>query len=208
MLLAVDIGNSAAKFGLFRGCRLIRSWRIPHGRPLRRLPKGIRRTAVSSVNPAALRRILPGLPSPVRIAGKDFRIPLKGAGRGTGTDRLLAAYAAWRSARGPVIVIDIGTAVTLNLVDGNGRFLGGAIFAGPETARLALASRAAGLPLRGLSRATRADLRTGTLLAYRGFVREGLEMARRRLGCRPSVFLTGGRRPDLVLHGLALVPLR
>ena len=204
MLLAVDIGNSATKLGLFRGLRLVRSWRIPHGRRLRHLPKGIARTAVSSVNPAALRRILPSLPGPVLLAGRDFRVPLKGATRATGTDRLLAAYAAFRTARGPVAVIDVGTAVTLNLVDAKGRFRGGAIFAGPETARRALAISAAGLPLKRLSAGTRADLSTGTLLAYRGFVREGLELASRLLGCKPSVFLTGGKRPDLVLYGLAL----
>lgn len=204
MILAVDIGNSAAKLGLFREGRLLRAWRIPHGRPLPRLPKGITRTAVSSVNPKALRRILSGLPRPVLLAGRDFRIPLKGADKGTGTDRLLAAYAAFRRAKGPVVVIDVGTAITLNLVDAKGRFLGGAIFAGPQTARKALAQSAAGLPLRGLSGPTRSDLRTGALLAYRGFVREALALAERRLGRRPAVFLTGGSRPDLVLYGLAL----
>lgn len=204
MILAVDIGNSAAKLGLFRGGRLVRAWRVPHGKPLPRLPKGIDLTAVSSVNPAALKRIRPKLPAPVLLAGRDFRVPLKGGGRATGTDRLLASYAAWRVAEGPVAVIDFGTAVTLNLVDAKGRFLGGAIFAGPETARKALALRATGLPLKGISAATRADLRTGTLLAYRGFVAEALALAKRRLGLKPRVFLTGGKRPDLVLYGLAL----
>ena len=215
MILAVDIGNSAVKFGLFQGDRLLKAWRIPHGHRLPRLPRGMVRVAVSSVNPAALRKILPQLKAPVRMAGRDFRIPLKGAGRGTGTDRLLAAYAAWKRVRGPVAVIDVGTAMTLTLVDAQGRFLGGAIFAGPETARATLARRASGLPMGWLSPSTRAALRSGEALAYRGFVREGIAEATKRLGRNPKVFLTGGGgrilserlslpyRPYLVLEGLA-----
>lgn len=205
MMLAVDVGNSAVKLGLFRGARLVRAWRIPHGRPLPRLPAGLACTAVSSVNPAGLARILPRLPAPVLLAGRDFRIPLKGAARSTGTDRLLAAYAAWRRAKGPVAVVDFGTAVTLSLVDAKGAFRGGAIFAGPGTARAALAERAWGLPLRGLSRRTRADLKRGEALAYRGFLSEARAYAARKLGRRPRVFLTGGPRADLVLSGLSLL---
>ena len=215
--LAVDIGNSSWKAGLFDGARLLRTGTAA----LRSRPD---RVLVSSVNPPALRKLLPRLRrlgAPVRIAGKDIPIPLKNPCRGVGPDRLLGAYAAWRRVRGPVLVIDIGTAMTLNLVDVQGRFVGGAIFAGPETALRALADGTALLPrVRPTkavfpARATREALQAGARLACLGFAREGIAEAAKALGKRPVVFVTGGGAgmlaglqgarfvPGLVLEGLA-----
>lgn len=213
MILAVDIGNSRAKFGLFRGSRLVRAFdRLPS-----RLPS-VESVAVSSVNPPALRKLLPRLRklAPVRIAGKDLPIPLVNLSKGTGTDRLLGAYAAWRRAKGPVVVVDVGTAITLNVVDAKGRFLGGAIFAGPRLALKALAESAALLPgvspsaAVGIGKDTRSAIRAGAALAYGGFLLEGLSAATKALGRRPRLFVTGGdgglfgrTHPHLVLEGLA-----
>lgn len=210
MILAIDIGNSRTKLARFPG-----------------RPSAV---GVSSVNPKALRRLLPqlrALGAPVLVAGRDFAIPLENRcrpARAVGTDRLLGAYAAWRMARGPALVIDAGTAVTANLVDARGRFLGGAIASGPEAALAALAKRAARLPRtspRGSARfpaqGTRAAMRAGAAMALRGFAQEAVAEATRRLGRRPAVFVTGGAagmlgrflpgapfRPRLVLEGIAL----
>ena len=231
-LLAVDLGNSAAKLGLFRRGRLVRRWRIPHGAALPRLPFSPEVVGVSSVNPPALRRLLPRLKRlgvPVRIAGRDLRIPLDVQARGVGTDRLLAAAAAFRRARGPVAVMDAGTALTLSLVDGRGRFLGGAIAAGPELGLQALAEGTAQLPRMRrpgkacVGKSTAAAIGSGAALAARGFAREAADLARKTLGSRTAIYLTGGgadlleesvpgarRADDLVLEGIAqaLLPLR
>lgn len=216
MILAIDIGNSRTKFGLFRGSRLIRILdRLPS-----RLPP-LERMAVSSVNPLALRKLLPRLRrlGPIRIAGKDLPIPLDNLSRGTGTDRLLGAFAAWRRAKGPVVVVDVGTAITLNVVDAKGRFLGGAIFTGPRLALKALAESTALLPevpakgFPGIGKDTRSAIRAGAALAYGGFLLEGLSAATKALGREPRLFVTGGdggllgrTYPHLVLEGLAALP--
>jgi type III pantothenate kinase len=213
MILAVDIGNSRAKFGLFRGTRLVKVFdRLPA-----RLPP-LSQVAVSSVNPPALRKLRPRLRrlGPVRIAGKDLPIPLQNLSRGTGADRLLGAYAAWLRAKGPVVVIDVGTAITLNVVDAKGRFLGGAIFTGPRLALKALAESTALLPEitpsseANIGKDTRSAIRAGAALAYGGFLLEGLSAAAKALGRRPRLFVTGGdgsllgrTHPHLVLEGLA-----
>ncbi len=213
MILAVDIGNSRAKFGLFRGRRLLKAFdSLPAKLPT------VDAVAVSSVNPPALRKWLPRLRKlgPVRVAGRDFTIPLENLTKGTGTDRLLGAYAAWRRAKGPVVVVDVGTAITLNVVDAKGRFLGGAIFAGPRMALRALAESTALLPEVapspdvGIGKDTRAAIRAGAALAYGGFLLEGLAAAAKALGRKPRLFVTGGdggllgrTHPNLVLEGLA-----
>ncbi len=200
-LLAIDLGNSAAKLGLFRGTKLVRRWRIAHGAPLPRLPFSPEVVGISSVNPPALRRLLPKLKRlgvPVRIAGRGLRIPLDIRTRGTGTDRLLAAYAAFCRERGPVAVLDAGTALTLSLVDGRGRFLGGAIAPGPALALEALARGTAQLPRLGgsasprIGKATASAMRSGAALAARGFAREAAALARKALGRKVPVYLTGG----------------
>ncbi len=202
ILLAVDLGNSAAKLGLFRGKRLLRRWRILHGAPLPHLPFPPEVVGISSVNPPQLRRLLPRLRRlgvPIRVAGKDLRIPWKAVrSRGTGTDRLLATYAAFLREMGPVAVLDAGTALTLSLVDGRGRFLGGAIAAGPALSLSALARGTAQLPRLDrpgkatVGRDTTSAIRSGTALAARGFAREAADLARKTLGRKTVIYLTGG----------------
>ncbi len=145
-----------------------------------------------------------------------------------GIDRLAGAAAAARLAPGQaMVVIDCGTAVTVDLVSAAGVFLGGAILPGPALAARALADGASRL-------AAVADLDTGAAPVFpgrcteqavaagigygiRGGVACLVSEAQRHLGCSPVVFLTGGSAglvrdavpeareiPDLVLQGLAL----
>ena len=67
-----------------------------------------------------------------------------------GADRVANAAAAFSLTRGPVMVIDCGTAITTEAVDGKGHFLGGLIFPGRMLARKALNTGTAQLPLIGL----------------------------------------------------------
>ena len=146
-----------------------------------------------------------------------------------GIDRVAAAAAAAlvKEAGRPAIVIDCGTATTVDLVAADGRFLGGAILPGPGLLARALAEGTSRLP-------AVADLDTGALPAMpgrttqqaiaagigfgmRGAVARLVAEAAASLGGDPQLFLTGGSRgivrdalagaleiPDLVLHGIAL----
>ena len=64
-----------------------------------------------------------------------------------GADRLLGAWTARELFGAPVVVVDIGTATTIDVVDGDGAFVGRAITAGPELAIRSLATDTALLPM-------------------------------------------------------------
>ncbi|WP_197524701.1 type III pantothenate kinase [Botrimarina hoheduenensis] len=124
-----------------------------------------------------------------------------------GADRIAAAVAAncLRLADTPVIVIDIGTAITVDLIDSKGVFQGGAILPGPTLAGAALAERTALLPkvLPGeldrspdpVGRNTEAALHAGLYWGAVGALRELIARQRDRLPRPPQVLLTGGAAP-------------
>ncbi|MDO5554205.1 MAG: type III pantothenate kinase [Planctomycetia bacterium] len=70
-----------------------------------------------------------------------------------GLDRAVAAYAAqtYFGRRGPIMVVDVGTATTIDLVDCQGRFAGGAIMPGPQISATALYEKTDRIPRLNLS---------------------------------------------------------
>jgi type III pantothenate kinase len=150
-----------------------------------------------------------------------------------GIDRLAAAAAAAaaKDPARPAVVIDCGTATTVDIVSRDGAFLGGAILPGPELLSRALAEGTSRLPavaeLDGGAvpimpgRSTQAAIAAGIGFGMRGAVARLVAEATSTLGGSPELFLTGGSRgivrdavpnaveiPDLVLHGIALAALR
>ncbi|HBN8236631.1 TPA: pantothenate kinase [Pseudomonas aeruginosa] len=145
-----------------------------------------------------------------------------------GLDRWLALVAGHHLAQKACLVIDLGTAVTSDLVAANGTHLGGYICPGMSLMRSQLrthtrriryddteARRAMGSLHPG--QATAEAVERGCLLMLRGFVREQYAMACELLGADCEIFLTGGDAelvrdelararitPDLVFVGLAL----
>ena len=132
----------------------------------------------------------------------------------TGKDRLFAARAARELAGGrAAIVVDVGTAMTVDLV-ADGAFQGGAIAPGPALLARALGGGAAQLfevePRAGvaaLGRDTRSALEAGVVVGLRGAARalvEGLTEA--HLGSdAPTIFVTGGAR-GLLLEPAGFLP--
>lgn len=85
----------------------------------------------------------------IKIIGQDIDIPMETAFKDSssvGKDRLLAAMAAYEVAGQAVLVADFGTAVTIDLVDDKGKFLGGVILPGFELSASALNTGTALLP--------------------------------------------------------------
>jgi type III pantothenate kinase len=170
-----------------------------------------------------------------RRVGRDhlpLAIDVEEPGR-VGIDRLAAAAAAVaaKGADRTAIVVDCGTATTVDMVSRDGRFLGGAILPGPELLSRALAEGTSRLPAvadldRGVppempGRSTQAAIAAGIGLGMRGAVARLISAATAALGGQPEIFLTGGSRgivrdavphaievPDLVLHGIALAAPR
>ena len=118
-----------------------------------------------------------------------------------GADRLANAAAAVSLGRLPAIVVDFGTAVTFDVIDASGCYLGGIIAPGLPTAASALHERTALLPLTGIKeitsgigKSTGEAIRIGLLLGAVGLVREAVARITREsfAGRKPTVIATGG----------------
>ncbi|MEO1497164.1 MAG: type III pantothenate kinase [Planctomycetota bacterium] len=265
MLLAVDVGNSRIKFGLFttpgdcvkgagagglpiaaatlRGPTESVAISVPSiaggelSDWLERVGAAAPTVAIASVCPPSAEVVVGALnasPEPMMLTARDTPIEVHlDEPERVGIDRLVAAAAANRLRREatPAIVIDIGTAITVDLLSGDGAFQGGAILPGPTLAGNALAERTALLPevhpgeLDASPDAVGVDTETamlaGLFWATVGALRELIARQRDRLTKAPQVFLTGGASPafarliggadytvryvpDLTLSGVAL----
>lgn len=142
-----------------------------------------------------------------------------------GPDRIANAVGAYDCYGGPAIVVDFGTATTLDAISEDGEYLGGAIAPGVEISLEALFARAAGLrsvelvaPRQPIGKTTAEALQAGTLF---GFAAQVDGMARRfeaELG-ECAIVATGGLasliaphteviehvEPWLTLHGLRVI---
>ncbi|WP_044870880.1 pantothenate kinase [Pseudomonas sp. LFM046] len=145
-----------------------------------------------------------------------------------GLDRWLAVLGAYHIAHKACLVLDLGTAVTSDLVSGDGEHLGGFICPGmplmrnqlrTHTRRIRYDDEAAEKALLDMApgRSTVEAVERGCLLMLKGFVQIQIELAAEHLGEDFEVFLTGGDAllvrdvlprarvlPDLVFAGLAI----
>lgn len=138
-----------------------------------------------------------------------------------GVDRFLALLAAHARGQGAWLIVGVGTALTIDLLDANGVHHGGLIAPSPTLMREALAQRAPHLPIDGgevvdFASDTTDALASGAILSARALVARSLRAARRRLDATPTLLIAGGgaqalcdgwrvraeRVPDLVLRGL------
>lgn len=169
MLLAIDIGNTNIAFGVFEGETLRATWNIATDLNktadeyavllLNLLPRdGL---ALSDIDHAVICSVVPPLDaifdelikrylrtSPLVISPgvkTGVRIGIDNP-REVGADRVVNAAAAHRLYGGPIIIIDFGTATTLDAISEDGEYLGGAIAPGIGIAAEALFTRASKLP--------------------------------------------------------------
>ncbi len=196
MIIAVDIGNSAAKAALVDGATVLESGRLDTAVAstvdltdgLRILAGStaeapIRIMAVSVVDrwTERLERAAEALELPLTVVAASH-IPISTAllrPDRTGPDRLLAAWAAASLHGTPVIIVDLGTATTVDAVDGDGFFLGGAIMPGLGLSADALAEGTArlprvelDLPAEAVGTDTATALQSGIVIGHVGAVRE------------------------------------
>ncbi len=171
MFLALDIGNSAVKGGLFDGDALVEVFSVapPPGIADTEAPAwaealaphleghAVDRIGLVSVVPAATAAVTEALSAltdaPLTRLRVDMDLPFALAYETPGTlgvDRLVAAAAGWvqygRPTGRSVLVVDTGTAVTYEVIHRDGVYEGGAIGAGPALMRNALQAGTAQLP--------------------------------------------------------------
>ena len=193
------------------------------------LPERIESAAVASVVAAPLRAaLLDALGARCGRISLASTLPrLDGVGiayahpERLGVDRFLAMLGAHARGGGPWLLVGVGTALTVDLLDAGGRHRGGRIAPSPTLMRQALHARAAHLPAQGGDYVQFADDTGGALAsgcegAALALVEQSRAAAQALLGKAPAVLVHGGgaqallersadavAAPSLVLEGLA-----
>lgn len=255
MLLVVDIGNTNITTGLVHNGRIVGARRAAtdrHATPdeLELLLDGLLRLDDSSfadVAAISCASVVPSLTGALEtVAGRRER-PCLVASAGTvpiairvdrpaevGADRLVNALAAQRIYGAPAVVVDFGTATTVDAIGADGAYVGGAIAPGLELGLEALAARTAKLPHielrtpeRAIGRDTVGAMQAGTIFGYQALSAGLLARVRHELADASDMdpgdiraILTGGLSaaswaralegidaidPDLTLKGLAIL---
>lgn len=228
-LLAINVGNTRSQFAAVVDGQLHEVHHVGHdhagaladelGRAFSVL-EGADDAPVylASVNHAAAEQVEAGitraLGQPVRRVERDVNVPI---GRQldpetiVGVDRLLNAAAAFDQLQQACIVVDAGTAVTIDFVDGRGTFHGGAILPGGRMMLRALHQYTDQLPEvafaqphDAIGHSTGEAMLSGVFHGLRGAVRELAEKYAETYGAYPQVIATGGDA-DLLFEGYELV---
>ncbi len=244
-LLAISVGNTRTQVGLFEHGELTASDVIAHHAPGHELTALLAKAyntiksntnaqiMVASVNAKAKKQVLAivretlGVTEPLLLE-EDLDIPI---GRQldpetiVGEDRLLNAAAAFDTLKQACVVVDAGTAITVDYVDGQGTFHGGAIGPGAQMMLDSLQQHTDQLPAIDFEPPTEAighntvqAMRSAVFHGLRGMVRELTEQYAEQVGVYPAVVATGGNAqvlfdeydlverivPDLTLVGMGL----
>jgi type III pantothenate kinase len=249
--LLIDAGNTRLKYALLGRTGLRRAqtldWKPGNlERVARRVLRGrFERVLVCSVAGEPLERALrraarrSGNPVPQFIRSTRRSAGVRNGYVQTwrlGADRWVAMLGARALYPGRALcVVDVGTALTLDLLDAHGQHRGGLLTPGPALMVESLLSHTAGIRRRAgprsakksrrrsgaalFGRSTRTGLLAGSTAACAALIERALGEARAALGARPKLLLTGGgasqvaallrvrytRVEHLVLYGLALL---
>lgn len=248
MLLVIDIGNTNTVLGIFDGNELLMHWRLISAKHtadelgiyLLNLislagitPKDIDGAAFSSVVPPldapwedGVRRYL-SIECLKVTSETDIGVPiLYKTPAEVGADRLVNAVAGIDRYGSPLIIVDFGTAITLDAISPAGEYLGGAIAPGLVVSMEALFGRAAKLPKvsfevpeKIIGRTTRESIQSGMLYGFAGLVDSLVYRIRLEMDNDASVIATGGHaevmaplsrtamavEPWLTLEGLRII---
>jgi type III pantothenate kinase len=249
-IIAVDIGNTNISIGLFLEDKEQFVKSIPGGSRAKltsclksawaKIPvvEGSKEKkhdgviVVSSVKPAwtkIIREIAKDdLGEKIHIIGKEIPLPMSlcvDEPDKVGTDRVVSAAAAYDVVEDAVVVADFGTAVTIDLVDGNGVFLGGVICPGFEISAKALKENTAQLPKTKITKPkapygknTVEAINCGLYYSAVGMLQEVIRRYAEEIGKWPQTIITGSAAktikddcefidswaPNLVVKGIVL----
>ena len=230
--MAVVAGNTQTVLGRFEDGELRGQWRLvtEAHRTADELAVvfagllDLRGLHLEEVSAMIISSVVPGLARSYRdLAGGILDVPFYPVGErmetglknryddpgAVGADRIVNAVAAGRHYGFPTIIVDIGTATTVEAVDGEGRYLGGAILTGLYVALDALVSRTAKLPSvdleekppRAIATNTPDSIRSGFVYGYAGAIDALVRRSREELGeDGVRVVATGGPARAIVHH--------
>jgi len=225
MILAVDVGNTHTHVGLFDDEGLVKDWRLntrpvrtadEHGLTVSELLRdaGVAWTelegmVLGSVVPPAtvslekvVRRLLGAEPVVVVVVEPGIRMPIeirtREPGR-VGADRIANAVAACQWREPPLVVVDLGTATTFDVVGPGAEYLGGVICPGIAGSLEELVRRTARLPgveirkpERVIGQTTEGSMQSGIVFGSAAQIDGMIERIWEELGGRCPVIATGG----------------
>lgn len=232
MLLAVDLGNTQTHLGVFDKDHLAHEWRastdasrtadelaLMFGQFLAladlSFSRQITGVVISSVVPRATQELREmtsryfGFPAVVVEAGIKTGISVvTDSPREVGADRIANAVAAHTMFPSEhKVIVDFGTAITVDVVSAKGEYLGGAIAPGLDTAATALFSSTAQLPrvelvepLGVIGKSTVASVQSGIIYGTAGLVDGLVDRVIDELRGPARVIATGGMAPILTKH--------
>jgi type III pantothenate kinase len=249
-IIAIDIGNRNIAVGLFLegteqfietvggdaqdklAALLEKGWsKIPLSKSAKeKIKDGA--VIVSSVQPAWTEQVKQlvkeRLGERIMVIGEEIPLPMEMAvdeAKKVGTDRVVAAAAAYAVVEQAVVIADFGTAITIDLVDDEGVFLGGIIAPGLSTGAKALNEYTAKLPLiepakptAPWGKNTEAAINCGIYYGALGLLHEVVRRYAEKIDKWPYTIITGGDAalikddcefidsyvPNLTVKGIAL----
>ena len=214
MLLAIDIGNTTIGFAVIRKTGRIVTVVIVDtdskaskikavaARILRSHP--VSRAVICSVVPKASKKLEDILKKtvPVDIIGRDIIVPIKNRYKNpkqVGQDRLVGAYGAMKIYGRPLIVVDLGTAITFDVISSKGEYLGGAIVPGIRLSAESLFLKTALLPhieiqapRQIIGKTTKESILSGLFYGYGSLCRGFIDLISQQMKAKPKVVMTGG----------------
>ena len=249
MLLAIDIGNTNLVIGCFRDDKILFKARIAtdrtrtsdqYGVEIKNMLEAygvdrsdIKDCIISSVVPPVFNSVRTGV---IKIIGKQPMVVGPGLKTGlnihvdvpsqVGSDRIVIAVAALAEYKAPLLLLDLGTATTIEAVEPENVYMGGVIFPGVRVSLDALTSRAAQLPgisldqpKKVIGKNTVDCMRSGMMYGTAAMIDGLIERMEEELGHACTLIATGGLaqfitplckreiilEKDLLLKGLNLI---
>ncbi len=249
MLLAIDIGNTNIVFGCFDGDKILFRERAATSQRSTDLEyasviltafrlhevdsKGITGAMISSVVPSVTATMKAAVE---KISGLKAKVVGPGIKTGLsilidnpaqlGSDLVVAASAGIREYPVPLIIIDLGTATTLSVIDSKKNYIGGIIMTGMAVSADALTNKTAQLPRIAFEKPKRVIgtntvdcMKSGIMYSTAGAIDELISRIEEELGEKCTVVATGGLAPlvvpicrrsitldeDLLLKGLKII---
>ena len=222
MILTVDIGNSNIVLGGVEGDSIALEARLrtditktsdEYCIDLKMIldvynvaPSEIEGTIIASVVPQVLNSMQTAVK---KLTGKESLVVGPGLKTGlnikvenpsqTGADLVVGSVAALREHKPPLIIIDMGTATTMTVLDENGALIGGCICPGVKISMDALTDRPAQLPglqldqpKKAIGRNTIDCMRSGIMMGNACMLDGMVERMEAELGSKATVIATGG----------------
>lgn len=221
MLLAIDVGNSNTMLGLYDGERLLHHWRLETRRERTTDEWGLLVTGclqmdqfhTQDVTAAVVANVVPPTQhaldtmckrylqcTPLHVTHHTAGVPIRYAHpEEVGADRLVDAVAAYAKYPQALIVVDFGTATTLDYIDAEGAYWGGPIAPGIGIANSALFDATSKLPHVEIHRTegllpntTSQAIQAGVYHGYVGLVDHLVTTLSQEVGSHPLIVATGG----------------